>query len=100
MHIVLQVLTQYDLKVGDGDCGITVRKGAEHAKSRLQEYMSLGRGQGASALLTAVADGVSASMGGTSGALLELMFRAMARSMSNQPDPTDNNVRFYCGRDK
>ena len=90
-----QVLTQYDLKVGDGDCGITVRNGAAHAKSRLHDYVSLGKEQGASALLTAVADDVSTSMGGTSGALLELMFRAMARCMSDHANPTDDNVCVF-----
>ena len=70
------MLTQYDTIVGDGDCGITMKRGASEVLGRL--------GSGAiptdhpTPMFAALAQAVSESMGGTSGVLLELMFRKMA----------------------
>eukprot|EP00283_Hemiselmis_rufescens_P020225 CAMPEP_0173445356 /NCGR_PEP_ID=MMETSP1357-20121228/34182_1 /TAXON_ID=77926 /ORGANISM="Hemiselmis rufescens, Strain PCC563" /LENGTH=541 /DNA_ID=CAMNT_0014411525 /DNA_START=28 /DNA_END=1649 /DNA_ORIENTATION=- len=67
-------LTEWDKIAGDGDCGYTMKRGAEKVLADLASY-STGDGF---ALLHALADSVSASMGGTSGALLEIALRAAA----------------------
>jgi dihydroxyacetone kinase len=77
-------LTAYDAICGDGDCGVVMRKGAEHV---LQSLPAIESGAvfpsnvdhvDLAVLFNRLADALSASMGGTSGALLELGFRAMA----------------------
>lgn len=66
-------LTKFDTIVGDGDCGITMARGAKEISQRLEsEKLRLDH---PSKLFSDLADAVSASMGGTSGILLELMFR-------------------------
>jgi triose/dihydroxyacetone kinase / FAD-AMP lyase (cyclizing) len=73
------LLTEYDTIVGDGDCGITFGRGAREIEARLSS------GQISTehpvTLFSDVADAVSASMGGTSGVLLELMFRKISLSL-------------------
>lgn len=70
-------LTEYDSICGDGDCGVVMKSGAT---SILQEMASIDEAaaQSASSFCSKVADVISASMGGTSGALIELMLRNMA----------------------
>jgi dihydroxyacetone kinase len=74
------LLTKYDTIVGDGDCGITMKRGAVEVQKRL--------GDGSITVVhpvtmfAALADAVSASMGGTSGILLELMFRKLSSTLS------------------
>jgi dihydroxyacetone kinase len=78
------VLTEYDAICGDGDCGVVMRQGA----LRVLDDAVVDRSTAdidiidLSSHFTALAVAVSASMGGTSGALLELCFRAMASSFS------------------
>ena len=76
------LLTKYDTIVGDGDCGITMKRGATEVLERLE------KGTISTAhpvpLLASLADAVSASMGGTSGVLLELMFRKMSSTLSRR----------------
>mmetsp|Transcript_2428 Transcript_2428/g.2548 ORF Transcript_2428/g.2548 Transcript_2428/m.2548 type:complete len:600 (-) Transcript_2428:136-1935(-) len=72
-------LTKYDMICGDGDCGITMRAGAE----KILEYVNQDDMQGggpidSAQLCDGLGNAISASMGGTSGALLEIMMRAMA----------------------
>jgi len=74
------LLTKYDTIVGDGDCGITMKRGATEVASRL-ENGSLPVDHPVT-LFAALADAVSASMGGTSGVLIELMFRKMSSNLS------------------
>ena len=75
------LLTKYDTIVGDADCGITMERGAKEITKRLEagklqlDHPSL--------IFADLADAVSASMGGTSGILLELMFRKMSTSLSS-----------------
>lgn len=77
------VLTEYDAICGDGDCGVVMRQGALRV---LADAAVVDRNTAdiidLSSHFTALAVAVSASMGGTSGALLELCFRAMASSFS------------------
>ena len=75
------LLTKYDTIVGDGDCGITMERGAKEILLRLESgKLQLDH---PSLLFSDVADSISASMGGTSGILLELMFRKMSTSLSS-----------------
>ncbi|KAL3779586.1 hypothetical protein ACHAW5_005419 [Stephanodiscus triporus] len=72
-------LTRYDTIVGDGDCGITMERGAREVLRRLEGGAL--RVDHPSWLFSDLADAVSASMGGTSGILLELFFRKAATSL-------------------
>ena len=74
------ILTKYDTIVGDGDCGITMKRGSEEVSKRLEDG-SISTDHPVS-LFATMADAVSASMGGTSGVLLELMFRKMSSTLS------------------
>jgi dihydroxyacetone kinase len=74
------ILTKYDLIVGDGDCGITMKRGATEVETRIDDgriatYHPV-------IMFASIADAVSDSMGGTSGVLLELMFRKMSSTLS------------------
>eukprot|EP00978_Attheya_sp_CCMP212_P012442 scaffold31070_cov46-Attheya_sp.AAC.5 len=81
------LLTKYDTIVGDGDCGLTMKRGGVELLTRLDagalpmEHPSL--------LFTSVADAVSASMGGTSGILLELFFRNVSSATKLSSSLTD-----------
>ena len=72
----------WHLIVGDGDCGITMKRGATELLKRL-ESGELKTGHPVT-MFAAIADAVSASMGGTSGVLLELMFRKMGSSLARE----------------
>ena len=76
------ILTQYDQICGDGDCGLTIKAGAQQILNKLHDgsltFLD------ASSFLSQLADGVSESMGGTSGILLEIMFHSMALSVKSQ----------------
>jgi dihydroxyacetone kinase len=66
--------------VGDGDCGITMKRGAVEVQKRLGDG-SITTDHPVS-MFAALADAISASMGGTSGILLELMFRKLSSTLS------------------
>jgi dihydroxyacetone kinase len=73
-------LTKYDLIVGDGDCGITMKRGATEVEERINNgKISTGHPV---TMFASLADAVSDSMGGTSGVLIELMFRKMSSTLS------------------
>ena len=73
-------LTKYDTIVGDGDCGITMKRGATEVEERINKGDI--RTYHPVTLFSDLADTVSDSMGGTSGVLLELMFRKMSSTLS------------------
>jgi triose/dihydroxyacetone kinase / FAD-AMP lyase (cyclizing) len=78
------LLTKYDTIVGDGDCGITMRRGATEVRERLLTNEAATAGINTDhpiPMFTGLADAISASMGGTSGVLLELMFRKMGSTL-------------------
>lgn len=87
-------LTAYDAICGDGDCGVVMKKGAEYVLQDLEALRSLLPVAGddtsidATALFNRLAAALSASMGGTSGVLLELCFRAVAASFSTSKAAT------------
>ena len=68
-------LTKWDAAAGDGDCGITMARGA---KAVLDGKAA--EAQHGDTLMRRLARCVGDAMGGTSGALLELCFRAAAGS--------------------
>lgn len=76
-------LTQYDAICGDGDCGMVMKKGTTYILKDLETFSRDDATVDLSALFTRLATGLSASMGGTSGVLLELCFRAMALSFAS-----------------
>ena len=75
-------LTRCDAICGDGDCGIVMKAGATFVLEGLAALGSDAVESDAAAFCDSLADLISASMGGTSGALLELFFRAAANSLS------------------
>jgi len=78
-------LTEYDMICGDGDCGIVMKAGAEKVLEYIGSLAGV-RDIDSAILCDALANAVSAAMGGTSGALLEIMLRAMASSLINEQD--------------
>jgi triose/dihydroxyacetone kinase / FAD-AMP lyase (cyclizing) len=66
--------------VGDGDCGITMKRGATEVRKRLCDNIITT--EHPIPMCATLADAVSMSMGGTSGVLLELMFRKMASTLA------------------
>ena len=82
-------LTKYDTAVGDGDCGITVRKGAEALLNSVDNYPL----DDVSALARAIGDTIRQSMGGTSGVLYDIFFTAaadkLAKVASGKPPSCD-----------
>lgn len=73
-------LNKLDRIGGDGDCGMTLKRGATAAMQVITDVEP----RNASEYIISVANAISDSMGGTSGALLEIFFRALARSLSEQ----------------
>ncbi len=67
---------------GDGDCGLTLERGARAVLAYVDA--NGGKPQSAARLFKGLADAISDSMGGTSGALLEILFRAMSRVLGQE----------------
>jgi len=91
------LLTKYDTIVGDGDCGITMKRGSSEILDRLAK--STIPTNHPVPMFSALADTISASMGGTSGVLLELMFRKMSSTIlrSDSVGPTEFAAAFQAG---
>uniref|UniRef100_A0A7S1UJS1 Dihydroxyacetone kinase n=1 Tax=Phaeomonas parva TaxID=124430 RepID=A0A7S1UJS1_9STRA len=90
-------LTEWDQKVGDGDCGTAWRSGAEELRAAVQsgELLRIAAAQADAAaplswvnpaLLTAVADKLAEAMGGTSGAICQIFFQAIAAEVKGGAD--------------
>lgn len=99
-------LNELDSYGGDGDCGVTLKRGAK----AVMDILANVEPRNASDYIISIANAISDSMGGTSGALLEIFFRALARSLSEQqaviPTPEQwatgvknavQRMSFYCG---
>jgi dihydroxyacetone kinase len=93
------MLTKYDTIVGDGDCGITMKRGATEILERLEKG-TIPTNHPVT-MFAAMADAVSASMGGTSGVLLELMFRKMSSTFQRceSIDIKEFSAAFQAGVD-
>jgi dihydroxyacetone kinase len=76
------LLTKYDTIVGDGDCGITMKRGATEVLERINQGTILL--EHPVTMFDSLANAVSASMGGTSGILVEIMFRKISSTLSKQ----------------
>lgn len=74
------LLTEFDSICGDGDCGLVMKAGAEKLLLDFQENEN--NSYDSALLCDSIANCISSSMGGTSGVLLELFFRAVATSLS------------------
>lgn len=70
-------LTEWDSIAGDGDCGLTMKRGAEKVLSDLDTYQLANP----ACLLGQLADSIG-TMGGTSGAILSIFFRACGNSLA------------------
>lgn len=79
-----QELNDLDAIGGDGDCGVTLERGARAVLSLCSSESDMTPPPNASTFVTSLANAVSDSMGGTSGALLEILLRAMARSLMEE----------------
>ena len=81
-------ITESDRIVGDGDCGTTLARGANAVLEGLSKLPSTGK-TNASAAVMHVTHSIEHSMDGTSGALYELFFTALAAALQTEP-PADN----------
>eukprot|EP01065_Artemidia_motanka_P043924 TRINITY_DN6176_c2_g1_i1.p1 TRINITY_DN6176_c2_g1~~TRINITY_DN6176_c2_g1_i1.p1 ORF type:complete len:599 (+),score=221.91 TRINITY_DN6176_c2_g1_i1:77-1798(+) len=75
------LLTELDTRIGDGDCGTTLKQGAEAVLAAI-DTMPL---NDAADTAFAVGDAVAASMGGTSGALYHIGSQAAGGSLRRAP---------------
>lgn len=75
-------LTALDAISGDGDCGIVMKRGADEVTAVMKRLQ--GESVDAVKFCSELADAIGRAMGGTSGVLLEIMFRAMASSLGEQ----------------
>lgn len=75
------LLTKYDTVVGDGDCGMTFKRGAKQVLSSLEERRLPTNHP--VLFFESLADEISSSMGGTSGILLEICFRKMSSHLNS-----------------
>ena len=71
-------LTKYDMAVGDGDCGTTIRKGAEALMKDVETYPLDDVGL----LARAIGNTIRKNMGGTSGVLYDIFFTAAADKLT------------------
>lgn len=92
-------LTKYDTIVGDGDCGITMKRGATEVEERINNG-SIPTDHPVT-MFSSMADAISSSMGGTSGILLELMFRKISSTLSRSENigGTEMSKAFQAGVD-
>lgn len=92
-------LDRLDARVGDGDTGSTVALGAQSVLDRLQQLPLANP----SATLAAIGDILSASMGGSSGVLLSIMFTSASQALSSGALPAQallaglERMMFYGG---
>eukprot|EP00466_Bigelowiella_natans_P006454 jgi/Bigna1/88111/estExt_fgenesh1_pg.C_280088 len=73
-------LTEWDLKVGDGDCGATFKRGAEAALADMDGYPL----NSIPDTLESIAKSVARSMGGTSGALYQIFLLSLCATTRQQ----------------
>jgi len=74
-------LNALDDKVGDGDCGTTLRRGADRILQDLPSYPL----HSIALTFRALQQSVASSMGGTSGALYQILFITMYRELKDRP---------------
>jgi len=82
-------VTKYDTMVGDGDCGLCLKGGAE---ALLAHIAKEGLSKDAVRTVSKIAQIVEANMDGTSGALYAIFLNSLARSLSIQSTSTKRQV--------
>jgi len=87
-------LTRFDTIVGDGDCGHTFARGATEIKNKLLNGVLLGDEETLlpHVMCWNIANAISESMGGSSGILLELMFRKMSTYLRSVIEEGEEDV--------
>eukprot|EP00742_Colponemidia_sp_Colp-10_P009103 GILJ01009902.1.p1 GENE.GILJ01009902.1~~GILJ01009902.1.p1 ORF type:complete len:595 (-),score=79.44 GILJ01009902.1:258-1928(-) len=83
-------LTEWDTSIGDGDCGLTLSRGANAVLDQLKHRVELGP----SAFLLTLSHVFESSMGGSSGALYCIMAKAAAGSMLQSSSRLDPAARW------
>jgi len=78
-----QTLTELDSHIGDGDCGIGVRKGFEAVNKVIPELSSLELAD----ILRKVGFTIAYTIGGTSGAMLGTGFIELGKGLKEKADP-------------
>jgi len=78
-----QILTELDSHIGDGDCGIGVRKGFEAVQKVIPELNSLELAD----ILRKVGFTLAYTIGGTSGAMLGTGFIELGKGLKEKIDP-------------
>ncbi|KFY79233.1 hypothetical protein V499_01737 [Pseudogymnoascus sp. VKM F-103] len=82
-------ITKYDTMVGDGDCGLCLKAGAEAVLAHIKkDRMSSDVAQ----FVSQIAYIVESSMDGTSGAIYAIFLNSLAYSLSLQETPTLSRV--------
>ncbi|KAI0390873.1 Dak1 domain-containing protein [Xylariaceae sp. FL0594] len=84
-------VTKYDTLVGDGDCGLCLKTGAEAVLSHIQSLPSSSSttpSSDAVQLVTGIAHVIEKSMDGTSGALYSIFVNALAAGLREQDSPS------------
>ena len=82
-------LTHYDTMVGDGDCGLCLKNGAE---AIIEEMKKDNEWSDPVQVVSRIAQTIETNMDGTSGALYAIFFNSMAFSLSNQASQTSSSV--------
>jgi len=80
-------ITRMDLIAGDGDCGLTLKAGAEAALKKISEGVI--RGDDVAGSVFAISQISEEVMGGTSGALYSIFFSGLSQGLQTT---TDNRV--------
>jgi triose/dihydroxyacetone kinase / FAD-AMP lyase (cyclizing) len=94
-------LTKCDSICGDGDCGLVLKKGCTTILNDMNKYNN----NNIIDYCNSLADSISSSMGGTSGILLELFFRAISNAYKSNPNihyidalkAGTSSIQFYGG---
>ena len=82
-------VTKYDTIIGDGDCGITLKRGAEAV---LKELSSGQVPSDAVAFVNKIVTAIENTMDGTSGAIYAIFLNALAHGLREQDAGSSTNV--------
>ncbi|KAK6438857.1 dihydroxyacetone kinase Dak1 [Oleoguttula sp. CCFEE 5521] len=74
-------ITRYDTVVGDGDCGIGLKRGAEGVKQHISKVNSV---KDAAQFVDGITSVIETTMDGTSGALYAIFLNALANGLRQQ----------------
>ena len=85
-----QTLTELDSKVGDGDCGTTLAAGARALRADVEAHPER-YNRGAPRACGAIAKVIATTMGGSSGALYTLGFRAAETALRAKATKTEKH---------